>query len=156
MIDHREGNQVDVHVFEQPASCDALSIDEDQSLFGQQTAQVNYDTAVTAIGDVLVDSRAQLLWQFVEQVCCVAHIQPLDVLQTIRVHRVRSDFFRGWNVRAGHNYFLGYDASVASCLCRGRWILRDRYEDRTKHARRDRKPQAGLGGILHANSHRRW
>ena len=116
VIDHREGNQVDVHVFEQPASCDALSIDEDQSLFGQQAAQVNYDAAVTAIGDVLVDGSAHLLWQLIEQVCCVAHTQPLEVLRTIRVHRVRSDFFRGWNVRAGHDNFLGYNAGVASCL----------------------------------------
>src|SRR5206468_1882969 len=147
MIDHREGNQVDVHVFEQPSPCDALSINEDQSFFGRQTAQVNYDTAVTAIGDVLVDSRAQLLWQFGEQVGCVANSQSLDVLQTIGIDRVRSDFFRSRNVRAGHNHFLGYVASVASCLWRGRWILREGPEDRTKEARRDREPRTGIGNL---------
>src|SRR4029453_13583905 len=98
MIDHRERNQVDVDVFEQPGSCDALSIDEDQSFFGRQTAQVNYDTAVTAIGDVLVDSRAQLLWQFGEQIRCVANSQSLDVFRTIRVHRVRPNFFSSRSV----------------------------------------------------------
>src|SRR6266513_4350191 len=109
VINHREGNQVDVHAaakrsaVAQPNGGDALPIDEHQSLFGQQATQARDNTVVTAVGDVLVDGRARLGWQFVEQVGCVAHTQLLDVFLTIGIHRVRPGFFRGWNVRTGHN-----------------------------------------------------
>src|SRR6266536_276259 len=39
----------------------AFSIDKNESFFGQQTTQVWYDAAISAIGDVLVDGRAHLL-----------------------------------------------------------------------------------------------
>src|SRR5437764_1914046 len=74
MINHWEGNEIDVHTRDagrgtctNPATAtnyrSALSIDENQSFFGQQPAQIGYDAAIPAtdaIG-VLVNSRAHLL-----------------------------------------------------------------------------------------------
>src|SRR6266480_822553 len=106
VIDHREGIEVDVHTETLPLQGDALSIDEDQRLFGQQTTQARDDSAVTAVGDVLVNGRARLRRQFVEQIGCIAHTQILNVLRSIGVHRIRSGFFRGRNVRTGHDHSL--------------------------------------------------
>src|SRR6266550_7798155 len=58
VIDHREGNQVDIHAAgsaTQSRCRNPLSVDQNQGFLGQQAAQVWDDTAVTAIGDVLVD-----------------------------------------------------------------------------------------------------
>src|SRR5436190_5941792 len=83
VIDHGEGNEIDVHPggagpagHRSPPTTNygsALSIDENQSFFGQQTAQVGDDAAVTAIGDVLINGPAHLLRQLGEQIGCVAH-----------------------------------------------------------------------------------
>ena len=64
VINHWERNEIDVH----PGGAgprrsrsstanygSALSIDKNQRFFGQQTTQVWYDAAISAIGDVLVD-----------------------------------------------------------------------------------------------------
>ena len=77
MIDHREGNQVDVNgSIAARSSGDALSIDENQSFSGQQTAQINLDSAVTDtdwdIGSVLVGGEAHFLRQPGEKVRGVA------------------------------------------------------------------------------------
>ncbi len=108
MIDHREGNQVDVNgSIAARGPRDALSIDENQSFSGQQAAQVNLDSAVTDtdwdIGSVLVEGGAHFLRQPVEKIRCVANAQFLDVQGPIGIHRVRTDFFCGWNVGTGHN-----------------------------------------------------
>ena len=81
----------------------AFSIDENQSFFGQQTTQVWYDAAIPAIGDVLVDGRAHLLWQLREQVGCVVSAQFLNIFRAIGIHWIRAHFFRGGNVRAGND-----------------------------------------------------
>ena len=79
MIDHREGNQVDVNgsIAAQRGARDALSIDENQSFSGHQAAQVNLHGTVTDtdwdIGGVLVQGRAHFLRQSVEQIRCVAN-----------------------------------------------------------------------------------
>ena len=70
--------------------CDALSIDKNQGFFGQQTTQVWYDAAIPAIGDVLVDGRAHLLWQLREQVGCVVSAQFLNIFRAISIHGVRA------------------------------------------------------------------
>ena len=72
VIDQRERNEVDVHATGQPSYGDALSIDEHQSFFGQQTTQVRGDTTVTAVGDVLVDGRTRLRRQLEKQIRRVA------------------------------------------------------------------------------------
>ena len=103
MIDHHEGNQVNVHARAKPSgaqstSCDTFAIYQNQGLLGQQTAQVELDSAVTTITDVLVDSPARLLRYDVLQILRVADTQFFDVLWTVGVHRVRPGFFRSGNV----------------------------------------------------------
>ena len=80
MINHRERDEIDVHpggAWPGPSSAtyyrSTLSIDKNQRFFGQQTTQVRNDTPVTAIGDVLVNGRAHLLWQLREHVGCVVN-----------------------------------------------------------------------------------
>ena len=124
MIDHREGNEIDViGPAAQPSPRDAQSIHQDQSFFGQQAAQVNLHGAVPAIGDVLVDGRTRLLRQPVEQVGGVAHTQFLNVLRTVCVHRIRPGLFRSRNVRPGHDhpFGLGFVPRGRSCCFTGGW-----------------------------------
>src|SRR5207249_7167020 len=66
VIDHREGKQVNVHASAEPGDAqrtigDTFAIDQNQSLLGQQTAQVELDGAVTTVADVQVDSSARFL-----------------------------------------------------------------------------------------------
>ena len=108
VIDHWEWNEIDVHAggagartfctSPTPNYRRALSIDENQSFFGQQTTQIGYDAAITAAGNVLVDGRAHLLRQLREQVGCVVNAQFLDVFSAIGINRIRSRFFRRRNI----------------------------------------------------------
>src|SRR5207245_6764326 len=107
---HWKRNQIDVHssgagpsTSSAPYYRSALSIDKNQSFFGQQTTKVWYDTPVTAIGDVLVDGRAHFLRQLRDQVGCVTCTQLLNVFCAISIHRVRAYFFGGGNIRAGND-----------------------------------------------------
>ena len=57
VIDHREGNQVNVHASAEPDGVqrtkgDAFSVHQHQGFLSQQAAQVELDSAVAAIGDV--------------------------------------------------------------------------------------------------------
>ncbi len=82
MIDHREWNQVDVHATSSAGAASEststpdygspFSVDQHQRFFGQQTAQVGYDAAIPAIGDVLIDARSHLLGQLGHQVGGIA------------------------------------------------------------------------------------
>src|SRR6202035_2520351 len=68
VIDQRERNEIEVVAAVQCSRRKALAIYEDQSLFREQTAQGDLRSAVPAIGDVLVDRSAGLLWQKSRQV----------------------------------------------------------------------------------------
>src|SRR5882724_8459633 len=115
VINHWERNQIDVHpggtgpsTSSAPYYGSALSIDENQSFFGQQTTQVGYDAAISAIGDVLVDGRAHLLRQLRDQVGCVVSAQFLNIFPAISIHRVGAYFFGGGNIRAGNDDTLHF------------------------------------------------
>ena len=93
VIDHREGNEVNVHASAkagdaQRTSDDTFAIDQDQSLFGQQATQVELDGAVTTVADVEVDRAPGLLRDKLLQVRCVPDAQLLNVLRPIRVDRI--------------------------------------------------------------------
>ena len=110
MINHWEGNEIDVHASgaratdigstAKPADGNAFSIDQNQSFFWQQTPQVRYDSAIAANGTVLVNRRAHLLRQIGQQVRCIADAQFLDVSWTIGIHWIWPGLFCGGNVRA--------------------------------------------------------
>ena len=108
MINHRKGNQVNVHTPAEPDGVqrtkgDTFPVNKDEGFFGQQAAHVELDSAVPAIANVQVRGSARLLRQKSCQVSCIADAQFFDVCRTIRIHWVRADFFRGRNVRARHN-----------------------------------------------------
>src|SRR6476660_5247136 len=103
VINHWERNEIDVNANSVCIRCDAFSIDENQSLFRQQTTQVWYDGAIPAKGDVLVDGRAHLLWQLREQVGCVVSAQFLNIFRAISIHGIRASLFRGRDVRTGND-----------------------------------------------------
>src|SRR6266481_5280522 len=74
VIDHREGNEVNVHAAAEPDGVqrtkgDTFSVNEHQGFFGQQAAQVELNGAVTTSAGVQVLSSARLLWQKRCQVC---------------------------------------------------------------------------------------
>ena len=106
VIDHREGNKLNVVAEENSPLCDALAIYQDQGLFRQQAAQIELHGTVTTIAHVLVNRAARLLRDKGGQVGCVADTEFLDVLRPIGVHRVRAGLFRRGNVRTGHDHAL--------------------------------------------------
>ena len=114
VIDHREGNQIDIVAAEQCGRGEALSVDQNQSLLWQQAAQVNLRRAITAVGNVLVNRSARLLRDKRGQVSGIADAQFLDVLWSIRVHGVRTSLFRCGNVRTGHNDALDFSLPAGS------------------------------------------
>src|SRR5205814_7422976 len=66
VIDHREGNEVNVHASAEPDGVqrtkgDTFSVNEHQGFFGQQAAQVELDSTVTT-NAVEVDGAASFLW----------------------------------------------------------------------------------------------
>src|SRR6266404_4970289 len=77
VIDHREGNEVNVHAAAEPDGVqrtkgDTFSVNEHQGFFGQQAAQVELNGAVPASAGVQVLGSARLLWQKSCQVRCIA------------------------------------------------------------------------------------
>src|SRR5436190_2460826 len=123
VIDHREGNEVNVHASAEPDGVqrtkgDTFSVNEHQGFFGQQAAQVELDSTVTT-NAVEVDGAASFLWQKRCQVGSVADAQFLDVCRTIRIHWIRARLFRGRDVRARHNNLLDGNARLTNWLwCR--------------------------------------
>ena len=117
MIDHREGNEIDIYSGSSrtnsaaPAYGSAFSIDEHQSFFRQQTPQVGDDGAITTVGDVLVEARSQLLRQLGEKIGRVADAQFLDIDRTIGVHRVRAGLIRGRNIRTSHDHSFDFGST---------------------------------------------
>src|SRR5439155_9234171 len=59
VIDHGEGNQLDVVAKEYCTLCDPLAIYQDERLFWQQAAEVHLHGAITAIAHVLVHRAAR-------------------------------------------------------------------------------------------------
>jgi hypothetical protein len=117
VIDHRERNKINVHASAEPGNAqrtrgDAFSINQNQSLLGQQTAQVELDSTVTTIAeataDVQVDGATRLLRQKRLQIGRIANPQLLDVCRSISVHRIWAGLFRGRNIGPSHNHALDF------------------------------------------------
>ena len=72
MINHRKRNEVDVDAAKKTTLRDAFAIDQNQSFFREQTAQVELHSAVTTIAHLLVGGPARLLRQKSLQVLWVA------------------------------------------------------------------------------------
>src|SRR5207248_7691140 len=83
------------------------STDETEGCLGQQAAQIQLHSAVTAIPDVRVDGTARLLRYNGLQVGGVADAQLLNVFHAVCVHRIWPGFFRSRNVRTGDDNALG-------------------------------------------------
>ena len=86
VIDHREGNEIDVHPGDagrgtcgNPAAAtnygNAFSIDENQSFFGQQTAQIGYDAAIPP-------PTPLAFWLMVEPISCGSLVSRSVALRT--------------------------------------------------------------------------
>src|SRR6266566_1972609 len=108
VVNHHKGKEVNVHTLAGPGDAqrtvgDAFAIDQNQSLFGQQAAQVELDSTVTTIADVHVDGSARLLWQKSCQVRYIANPQFFEVRRTVRIHWIGARLFRCRNVRTGDN-----------------------------------------------------
>src|SRR5207248_9313069 len=75
------------------------------------------------------------------------HPKPSDILPAISIDWVRTNFFRSWDVRTGHDHFLDGNARLASGLRRGCELLRERYEDGAKAACDDRETPSDSGRL---------
>src|SRR5436190_6577793 len=103
VINHWKRNQINVHTSAesdgvQRTKGDTFPVNQHQGFFGQQAAHVELDSTVPAIGDVQVGGSPRLLRQKSCQVRCIADAQLFDVCRSIRIDRIRADFFRSRNV----------------------------------------------------------
>ena len=103
VINHWKRNQINVHASAesdgvQRTKGDTFSVNQHQGFFRQQAAHVELHSAVPAIGDVQVGGSPRLLRQKSCQVRCIADAQLFDVCRSIRIDRIRADFFRSRNV----------------------------------------------------------
>src|SRR5262249_2201981 len=90
VVNHRKRNQINVYTAAEPdwiqrTKGDTFSINQHESFFGQQTAQVELNGAVPAIGDVHVCGSPRLLRQKSLQIRCIAKSQFFDVRRAIRI-----------------------------------------------------------------------
>src|SRR5206468_3711438 len=96
VIDKGEGNQVNVVTAANPAAAQRLTgvpfaINQNQRLFGEYTAQVQFNGAGRlSVVEVLVGGTARLLWNDILQILGAPDTQSLDVLWPVGVHRVRA------------------------------------------------------------------
>src|SRR5437868_12087552 len=74
------------------------SVLQDESFFGEKTAQVNFHAAVTAVDDVLIDCRSSSGWQLLDKVSGATDTESNDILFAVGIDRVRADFFLSRNV----------------------------------------------------------
>src|SRR5205823_13031476 len=69
MVDQPEGNRVQVDRITGKANRrETTSVLQDQSLFSENTAEVNRHAAVTAADDVAIDCRSCSRWQLLDQI----------------------------------------------------------------------------------------
>src|SRR5439155_1716973 len=113
VIDHGKRNQVNVHASAesdgvQRTKGDTFSVNEHQGFFGQQAAQVELDSTVTAVGHVQVFGSTRLLWQKGCQIRGVADAQFFDVRRTIRIYWIRTGLFCCRNVRTSDDDSLHF------------------------------------------------
>src|SRR5205823_4509034 len=152
VINHWKRNQVNVHAAAesdavQRTKGDTFAVNQYEGFFGQQAAQIELDRTITAIADVLVDGAACFLRQKSCQVRCIADAQLFDVCWTIRIHRIRADFFRGRNVRARHDNLLNRYPRLASPRPE-RSLLRLGLNNRTKSHCDHRETEAAVAASL--------
>src|SRR6266478_6853230 len=96
--------------------CQTTSVLQHQSFFGENTTQIDFRTAIMAIGSVFTLCSSGNLGQLLKKVSHRPHTEPRDVLRPIGVNRVRTDFFRSRNVRTGYDNL--HDCSGSRV---GRW-----------------------------------
>src|SRR5437016_3559570 len=108
VIDHRKRYQVNVRTCARPGGAqrtegDTFAVDQNQSLLRQQAAQIELDCAIATVTDVQVNGSTGLLRNEFLKIGRIADAQFLDVLRTVRVHRVRARLFGCGNVRTRYD-----------------------------------------------------
>src|SRR5439155_19497 len=137
----------------QRTKCDTFSVNEHQGFFGQQAAQVELNSAVSASPGVQVLCSPGLLWQKGCQVCRIANAQLFDVCRTICVHWIWADFFSCGNVRASDNdtFHLGH---CARCHLRRQNPLSEKLgSDQQTNTDSSGETRSSYWGRDHANFH---
>ncbi len=94
MVDQPKGNGVEVDRITGKANRrETTSVLQDQSFLSENTAQVNFHAAVTAVGLVFIDCRSRSGWQLLDKVSGGTYSKPGNVLPAISIDRVGTDFF---------------------------------------------------------------
>ena len=74
------------------------SVLQDQGFLGQQTTQVDFCSAITDGGQILIDRRASSYGQLLNEVSGTPHTEPEDVVPAIGIDRLWTYFFRSRNI----------------------------------------------------------
>src|SRR6202040_4205595 len=124
VVDQPEGNGIQIDRITGKANRrQTTSVLQDQRFFGENTAQVNFHAAVTAIDDVFIDCRSSSGWQLLDKVSGATDSESRDVLLAVSIDRIWTDLFGSRNVRTSDNDFLNRDAGAVRCLWRRRCFL---------------------------------
>ena len=78
--------------------CDTPSVLQHQGFLGQQTTQVDFCSAITDGGQILIDRRASSHGQRLNKISGTAHTEPEDVIPAIGVDRLWPYLFSGGNI----------------------------------------------------------
>src|SRR5207244_12521489 len=119
LIDQPERNRVEVDRITGKANRrQTASVLQDQSFLSENTAQVNFHAAVTAVDDVFIDCRSSSGRQLLDKVSGATDTESSDILFAVGIDRVRTYFFGSRNVRTSDNDFFDGDARAIGWLRR--------------------------------------
>ena len=79
-------------------SCETTSVLQHQSFLGKKTTQVDFCSAVTDGGQILINRCSIHHGQLLNKVSGTAHAKPEDVIPAIGIDRLWSYFFSSRNV----------------------------------------------------------
>ena len=96
----------------------AAAILENQSFLRIDAAQVDLRNAGAAVSEVLINSSTGYRGNSVDEIGGSSHAQTGDVVAAISIHGVRTDFFRGRDVRTGNDDAFGRGFI---CRCTAGW-----------------------------------
>ena len=90
VVDQPERNGVEVDRITGKANRrETTSVLQDQRFFRENTAQVNFHAAVTAVDDVFIDCRSSSGWQLLDKVSGATDTESSDILPAVGIDRVR-------------------------------------------------------------------
>jgi hypothetical protein len=94
VVDQSKRNRVEVDRITGKANWgQTTSILQNQSFLGEDTAQINFHATITVVNDVFIDCGSSSDWQLLNKISGATDTESSDILFTIGIDRIWTDFF---------------------------------------------------------------